>query len=152
LLGALPVEFKYPLSGKDCLVALSSRIEAETLAKIIRSNGGAATVFDGPGLLPTNDELKGSNLLIDVRLMRQMLANGADFKDFKNRVILIEPSERGSMAEFHKLGFETYLVRPVRQKTLVRRGADYAIKGPSSCDKRSQKRQQAAFNIGCRRQ
>ncbi len=120
LLSPRQAEPKYPLSGKTCLVALSSSIEAETLAKIISSNGGEANVLQAPDFSVETGNWLQTNLLIDVRTMRKMLSNGADFMAFKSRVILIEPSERGSMAEFHKLGFETYLVRPVRQKTLVR--------------------------------
>ena len=108
------------LSGKDCVVAHFSQIEGEALAKIIRANGGTATVVDGSELAQSGNETLQSSLLVDVRTMRQMLQSGVDFAIFKNRVILIEPSERGGMAEFHRLGFETYLVRPVRQKTLVR--------------------------------
>jgi PAS domain S-box-containing protein len=106
----------HSLSGQDCLLALSSQIEAETLGKIIQSNGGKAVIL-------SSDNFEGDNvssLLVDVATMRMMHLNGHDFTHFKRKVILIEPSERGSMAEFHGLGFETYLVRPVRQKTLVR--------------------------------
>jgi signal transduction histidine kinase/CheY-like chemotaxis protein len=110
----------YPLAGKTCAVALSSKIEAETLVKIIQSNGGEATVLPDNTVDKNTDRVSPSNLLIDVTTMRLLFAQGANFAAFENRVILIEPSERGGMAEFHKLGFETYLVRPVRQKTLMR--------------------------------
>ncbi|MGL4488303.1 MAG: ATP-binding protein, partial [Rhizobiaceae bacterium] len=120
LIGPARSGFDTPLSGMNCLVSLGSAIEAETLAKIIRSNGGNAVVVSGSDLMPANDGLTPVSLLIDVRKMRELIATGADFTAFAKRVILIEPGERGSMAEFHQLGFETYLVRPVRQQTLVR--------------------------------
>jgi signal transduction histidine kinase/CheY-like chemotaxis protein len=131
LLGARESRAAQPLSGMACMVALSSLIEAETLAKIIRSNGGMTTVLQGSDLPQRTGDDRQLSLLVDVRTMRRMVASGADFKGFKNRVILIEPGERGSMAEFHQLGFETYLVRPVRQKTLVRLLSGQALAAPS---------------------
>ncbi len=117
LVSPLRTNQESPLEGKSSHVALSSEIEAEALAKIIHSNGGKASILAGQGI---ESDAQNSSLLVDVRTMRQMLKDGVDFKKFKNRVILIEPSQRGSMIEFLELGFETYLVRPVRQKTLVR--------------------------------
>jgi CheY-like chemotaxis protein len=108
------------LDGVNCFVAMSSTIEGETLAKIIACNGGTVSLLDRSNLLMPSDQSANTRLLVDVPTMRQLLKSGADFSNFTNKVILIEPGDRGNMAEFHGLGFETYLVRPVRQKSLVR--------------------------------
>lgn len=120
LLSVAQSNFDQPLAGLNCLVAMSSEIEGETLTKIFQSNGGNARVHNGTSGNALAADSQNTRLLVDVSTMRQLLSAGADFSVFTNRVILIKPGDRGDMAEFHSLGFETYLVRPVRQKTLVR--------------------------------
>lgn len=107
------------LVAQTCVLAMTSHIEAETLGKIITSNGGFAKDLHTSTHAENADD-KSAALLIDVATMKKMQALGNDFANFKRKVILIEPSERGSLPELKKLGFETYLIRPVRQKTLVR--------------------------------
>jgi CheY-like chemotaxis protein len=134
---AARTDFDHPLKDQNCVIALASTIEAQALAKIIVSNGGAATI-SSEAALPTLPDEAGACLLLDVRTMRKMLEKNNQFSGFKRKVILIEPSERGDMAKFHGLGFQTYLVRPVRQKTLVRllsgKGLDAPVRDLESKD------------------
>ncbi len=105
---------KSKLDGVTCLIAMTSTVEAEALAATIVSNGGRAALWNGRDAVPGN-----AILLMDMKFAhRNVRAAGTAL--FKRRIILIEPSERGNLPEFRGLGFESFLVRPVRGASLIR--------------------------------
>lgn len=96
-----------------CMIAMASRIEAETLAASIAANGGSAEVWD-----LTTQPLPGTVLLLDKKTADRLSDDA--LRLFDRRIILIEPGERGSLPAFKTRGCESYLVRPVRGASLVR--------------------------------
>ncbi len=109
-----PAPSKAKLNGIQCVIQMKSVLESNALAATISANGGTAARWDG-----VSKPDAGSILLLDMKSARDMLAN-ADIQTFSRRIILIEPGERGELPGFTALGFESFLVRPVRGASLVR--------------------------------
>jgi signal transduction histidine kinase/FixJ family two-component response regulator len=105
---------KQKLGNVSCKIVMDSSLEAAALAATICANGGRAGNWDGQ----TRPD-SGAILMMDMNAARN-LADDADLDMFSRRIILIEPGERGELAAFRSLGFESFLVRPVRGASLVR--------------------------------
>lgn len=103
------------LSGQDCDLLVTSALEAEALAATIMAHGGTASVLDGRLIDPQPHK----TLLVDFRSASALEDHGA-VAGYRRRIILIEPGERGELESMRRLGYETYLVRPVRSASLVR--------------------------------
>ncbi len=109
-----------PLNGKRCFVALRSISEANALSQTIDSSGGKSRFYQ---IAESNEEFAaqvGATLLIDAASAQALQDGKRDLSHFERRIILIEPGERGRLEQFHENGFETYLVRPIRAKSLIR--------------------------------
>ena len=110
---------KKPMAGKTAHVAMTSMLEAATVSQMLESLGARVTLHaDLPSL--SKSESLADVLLMDVRTVKALEGQSKFPPAAKRRIILIEPGERGLMPELLAKGFETYLVRPVRQKTLMR--------------------------------
>ena len=96
------------------MIRMDSAFESSALAATIRANGGTATLWDG-----FSEPAVGQILLLDMKSARTMPLS-ANLHAFSRRIILIEPGERGELSGFQALGFESFLVRPVRGASLVR--------------------------------
>ena len=108
------------LNGKRCFVALRSASEAKSLSRTIESSGSSCAIYQ---VADSNEDFAtqtGATLLIDAASAQALQDAGRDLSHFDRRIILIEPGERGRLEQFHDNGFETYLVRPIRAKSLVR--------------------------------
>jgi signal transduction histidine kinase/CheY-like chemotaxis protein len=111
--------FETPLRDKNCIIMLSSHSEAHCLAKVIHANGGRASLYVGTHQQISDIEMQTSILLSDALTISTMQQIGFDFSCFQKKVILIEPRERTEQVKYHKSGFKSYLIRPVREKTLI---------------------------------
>ncbi|MGB8818137.1 MAG: ATP-binding protein [Rhizobiaceae bacterium] len=106
---------RHKLSGTRYAVALSSALEAEALTATIESHGGVALTFDDAAVGTGS----GYTLLMDCKMAKSMQGSGR-LAPFDRRVVLIEPGERGDLENLRVIGFDTYLVRPVRGASLAR--------------------------------
>lgn len=106
---------KLKLSGIVCDLLLTDDIEAEALAATIVSQGGSATSANRLAIEPQPAKI----LLVDFR-SAAALDNHDAVAGYERRIILIEPGERGELERMRTLGYENYLVRPVRCASLVR--------------------------------
>ncbi len=124
------------LNSKRCFVALRSTSEATALSQTISSYGGKSDHYQTAG---SNEEFAaqaGAILLIDAASAQALQADNHDLTHFERRIILIEPGERGRLAQFHENGYETYLVRPIRANSLIR-----VLLGRSEPDRKSNNNQ-----------
>lgn len=106
---------KQKLSGFVCDLLLTNDIEAEALASTIMSQGGSAVVTSGAAINPQS----GKILLVDFKSAAALESHDR-VAGYGRRIILIEPGERGDLERMRSLGYENYLVRPVRSASLVR--------------------------------
>ena len=106
-----------PLAGMNCAIVMASGLEATALSRMLTGLGAMVRMQPAK---PVGSHAGCDVLLMDVRACRDLEEAGIDVPQAGRRIILIEPGERGVMSEFLAKGFETWLVRPVRQKTLMR--------------------------------
>lgn len=109
-----PSPSKAKLTGIQCMIRMESALEATALGQTIATNGGTAIHWDG-----VSEPDFATILLLDMKSARATQSN-ANLQRFARRIILIEPGERGALPSFTALGFESFLVRPVRGASLVR--------------------------------
>jgi signal transduction histidine kinase/ActR/RegA family two-component response regulator len=106
------------LDGIVAFVLMDCRLEAEALAASIAGEGGMAVVVRSAlDLSPPS----GSTLIVDTASAGRIMSGFEDFADgFDEKIILIEPKDRGSLPRLRTCGFGSFLARPVRLETLVR--------------------------------
>jgi signal transduction histidine kinase/ActR/RegA family two-component response regulator len=106
------------LDGIVALVLMDCRLEAEALAATIAGEGGMAVVVRSAlDLSPP----RASTLIVDTSSAERILSGFEDFLEgFSEKIILIEPKDRGSLPHYRANGFGSFLARPVRLETLVR--------------------------------
>lgn len=122
---------KLKLSGQTCDLLLADALEAEALASTIQSQGGDAVAIKASAI----DPQPGKTLLVDFRSAAVLDSEDA-VAGYGRKIILIEPGERGELERMRDLGYEAYLVRPVRSASLVRVIAGNANRGkPGSAGK-----------------
>ncbi len=121
----LPVEAaKTAREGRSRLAAVNAailvdcEIEAEALANTLISEGGSAE------LLKSIDDLSetcAAMLIVDTTMAERLLpAYIEQLERFEEKIILVEPKDRGSLPAYRANGFSSFLARPVRLETLVR--------------------------------
>jgi CheY-like chemotaxis protein len=99
-------------------VLMDCRLEAEALAASIAGEGGMAVVVRSALDLSSPS---GSTLIVDTASAGRIMSGFEDFADgFDEKIILIEPKDRGSLQRLRACGFSSFLARPVRLETLVR--------------------------------
>ncbi|MBZ9727231.1 response regulator [Mesorhizobium sp. CO1-1-11] len=111
------------LAGRRAVIVSKNTVEADAIARTIRSNGGAAGIAttvaqaasfaDGCDVLLVDAAMEES----DGRLLKRLRQHG--FSDCE-AVTLIAPTDRGMLGEFRASGYATFLARPVRGGTLLR--------------------------------
>lgn len=118
-----PLGRKNVLSNRRVVIVSKNNVEAQAIAASVRDHGGGAHI------VPTAAKaapLAGSCdvLLVDAALEKAdgrllMRLRQAGFANCE-AVILIAPSDRGTLGEFRAGGYATFLARPVRGETLLR--------------------------------
>ncbi len=108
------ISTKAKLANISCKIVMDSQIEADALVSTIVANGGRAENWNFH-----NKPNANSILLMDLKSAREF-SSDSGLNAFARRIILIEPGERGDLDAFRSLGFESFLVRPVRGASLVR--------------------------------
>jgi PAS domain S-box-containing protein len=111
------------LAGRRAVMLSANRVEAEAIARSIRTHGGmieiAETQSQAIALVEGCD-----TLLIDAALERN---DGRLLKRLRQAgfatceaITLIAPTDRGMLGDFRSSGYSTFLARPVRGETLLR--------------------------------
>jgi PAS domain S-box-containing protein len=111
------------LEGRHIVVVSQNSVEAEAIARTIRSCGGTADIAGTAALAVTHAQ-DCDTLLVDAalekadgRLLKRLRAAGLTGAE---AVTLIAPTDRGMLGEFRASGYTTFLARPVRGQTLIR--------------------------------
>ena len=116
---------KNPLRGRAVLVVTDNAVEAEAIALAVRAHGGDCVVHQPGGSPPGPEALsRFDTVIVDAHaesrhagLLDGLRAQGLEAE---RAVTLLAPAERGRLPEFRRLGYGTFLVRPVRGETLLR--------------------------------
>ena len=106
------------LSNINAVLLMEPDIEAEALAATVSAEGGTLTVVN------SIRDLAGVSapiLIVDTATAERILPDHTDLLDtFSDKIILIEPKDRGALPAYRANGFDAFLARPVRLETLVR--------------------------------
>ncbi len=111
------------LAGRRAVILSRNAVEADAIARTIRTNGGTAgiatTVAQAAPLAEGCDALLVDAAMeeSDGRLLKRLRQSG--FSDCE-AITLIAPNDRGMLGEFRASGYATFLARPVRGGTLLR--------------------------------
>jgi signal transduction histidine kinase/ActR/RegA family two-component response regulator len=106
------------LDGLVAIVLMDCRLEAEALAAAIAGEGGMAMVARSALDLSSPH---GSTLIADSAAAERIMEGFEDLLEgFSEKIILIEPKDRGSLPLYRANGFGSFLARPVRLETMVR--------------------------------
>ena len=112
-----------PLAGQTVLMALNpslaGSLEAQALAETLQALGAGVTCVGAPDDFP--DDLNAHNhLLVDAQFDHAMLWSRLRvIAAGLQPVVLLRPDNRHILSGLRKAGFRGYLVRPVRQSSLV---------------------------------
>jgi PAS domain S-box-containing protein len=120
------VERNGALDGRRVLVVSSNRVEAEAIARTVRSHGGTSDIASTT--VEAARRARGGSRDCDVVLVDGALERaGKLLKRLRKEgmitaeaVIVIAPGDRGRLAAFQASGYPKFLVRPVRSETLLR--------------------------------
>lgn len=118
-----PANRQNVLDGRRIVVMSKNTVEAEAIARTIRSHGGSVEIATTPA--QAAPFASGCDVLLvdaameegDGRLLKRMRQTGFNGCE---AVTLIAPTDRGLLGEFRASGYSTFLVRPVRGETLLR--------------------------------
>ncbi len=106
-----------PLKGREVVVVSANRIVAEAASAQVQAAGGEAAVFASLAAAQSGTP-SGAVVLIDAALSprgpRKPVAGHPS-------VILLAPEQRGSIARYRAAGFAGYLIKPLRDVSLVQR-------------------------------
>lgn len=110
------------LSGKTSLILSSNVMEARALMMAIGAHGGQTVLIDDPQAIPPG--VTFDSFLVNAddkeRFGRQLkeLADAGGLP--AHRLVLITPEQRDRLTAYTRGGYAKYLVRPVRDETLIR--------------------------------
>ncbi len=106
------------LAGVDAVILMDCRLEAETLAANIAGESGAAALAASVREL---SDSRASTLIVDSSFAARIMSDSEELLGcFEEKIILIEPKDRGSLPLYRANGFGSFLARPVRLETLVK--------------------------------
>jgi signal transduction histidine kinase/ActR/RegA family two-component response regulator len=106
------------LMNVQAAILMDCNVEAETLANTLVNEGGVAIRLNGIAELSS---CSAAILIVDTAMAEQLLPMHLDLLEkFDEKIILIEPKDRGSLPSYRANGFASFLARPVRLETLVR--------------------------------
>lgn len=128
------VDIPLPMTGGDKFRAIESNTE-DTLAPVISVITGdmEAPIIDemisqsgrNSKLVKTLDELDNlvagdekATIIIEEALIAGDFKLADNFTKFGKMIVLLEPSSRNKFEKYQELGFSSYLIRPVRRKSL----------------------------------
>jgi signal transduction histidine kinase/CheY-like chemotaxis protein len=111
-----PVE--RPLAGRTVAVISPNPIVWEAARGLIETAGGKALTFADPAVAPP-----GSVVLLDHALGASEARRGRMLRPVAGHpsVILLAPEDRGAIARYRGAGFAGYLIKPLRDVSLVER-------------------------------
>ncbi|MEZ5850194.1 MAG: ATP-binding protein [Hyphomicrobiaceae bacterium] len=115
--------YRAQVADTRVLLALDSPLERQELAASLTALDARVSVIS-TGELPAEQDAKASAILIDAAAgpekSRALLASARRSADGPVRgVVLIDPADRKSLGQFRAMGFDGYLIRPVRPRSLV---------------------------------
>ncbi|WP_449410157.1 ATP-binding protein [Methylobacterium komagatae] len=116
------------LAGRRCLIVADSPYQAPYLASALSRHGGAAVIVRGleEGLdalsAATFDAVIADRALGDEAVRR--IAEAARTCGVRRRIVLLSPFDRRDFGAPASAGFDGYLVKPVRARSLVERLAE----------------------------
>jgi signal transduction histidine kinase/CheY-like chemotaxis protein len=115
---AAPARRSRPLEGRTVIVVSGNAIVARAAAEQVASAGGLALVFDTVADAAQAPAPQDAVVLID-----HALAPRGPRKPLAGRpsVILLAPEQRGSIARYRAGGFAGYLIKPLRDVSLIER-------------------------------
>jgi len=120
--GAEPVAADRELAGQTVCVVSPNAVVRRAAAEMIEAAGGHALAYthaaEAQGAAPA-----GSIALIDHALVRVTPGRRPRLRPLAGRpsVILLAPEERGRIARYRAAGFAGYLIKPLRDVSLVSR-------------------------------
>jgi signal transduction histidine kinase/CheY-like chemotaxis protein len=119
-LSALPVE-AVTLRGLAIALVSNATLECEILSRHLRHAGADINVFAALDNL-ADDARRGIDILIvDRALGEASVEAAARIAGPVRRIVLLTPTERHELPRWRALGFEHYLVKPVRTASLFAR-------------------------------
>ena len=107
-----------PLDGRTVLVISANPMVAKAAAEQIRSAGGEALTFPAPTAASRADTPSDAVVLVDHALSPRGLCKPVEGRP---SVILLAPEQRGSIARYRAAGFAGYLIKPLRDVSLIER-------------------------------
>ncbi|TPN79371.1 response regulator [Mesorhizobium sp. CU2] len=118
-----PQHRKNILADRRAVIVSRNAIEADAIARTIRTHGGSVEIVATP--TQAAPLASGCNALLidaalensDGRMLKRLRESG--FADCE-AITLIAPTDRGLLGEFRANGYATFLARPVRGETLLR--------------------------------
>jgi signal transduction histidine kinase/CheY-like chemotaxis protein len=120
-----------PLSGRTVVVVSSNPIVAEAAVQQVRAAGGAAMSFSTLVDAERVELPEDAVVLVDHNPARR-----GSSKPLEGRVsvILLAPEQRGSIARYREAGFAGYLIKPLRDVSLIERvlAASGVVAAPST--------------------
>jgi signal transduction histidine kinase/ActR/RegA family two-component response regulator len=106
------------LAGVEAIILMDCRLEAETLAANIVGECGTAVLAASVRELLNS---RASTLIVDSSFAARIMSDSEELLGrFEEKIILIEPKDRGSLPLYRANGFGSFLARPVRLETLVK--------------------------------
>jgi CheY-like chemotaxis protein len=107
-----------PLAGRNYLILSTTPHEAEGLARTLRDHGAEVLIeSDNAAARRVMKARAFDAVLADTAFMDVLSLGG---RKTGKAVILLTPHEKGELPEIMRLGFDAFLVRPVRSASLLR--------------------------------
>jgi signal transduction histidine kinase/CheY-like chemotaxis protein len=107
-----------PLAGQTVAIVSPSPIVREAAAALVEAAGGYALALENPGAAPD-----GAVVLMDHALAAVEGRRGRALRPQPGRpsVVLLAPEDRATIARYRAGGFSGYLIKPLRDVSLVER-------------------------------
>jgi CheY-like chemotaxis protein len=134
-----------PLSGRTVVVISGNPIVAEAAAQQVMAAGAAAMIFNT--LLDAEQVELPDDAVV---LVDHNPARRGSSKPLEGRVsvILLAPEQRGSIARYREAGFAGYLIKPLRDVSLIERAL--AASGAAAAPSPSQDERAASDQVRAR--
>jgi PAS domain S-box-containing protein len=108
------------LAGTKIALLTRNAVLREGLMAEIKAAGGEVVPFGYSGTFDYSLSRDADAVLVDAGAGEETELPAWPYPDLRS-IVLLMPSERGKLAELRAKGFTTYLVKPVRQSSLVDR-------------------------------
>jgi len=108
------------LAGFKVALITRSSVLREGLAEKIRSSGGEVVSLGFPGAFEKSLSVEVDAVLIDAGAEDEIELPPWPYPDIRS-IVLVTSAARGKLGQLRAMGFAAYLVKPVRQSSLVDR-------------------------------